>query len=214
MLPEKDERAFITGKSKSGKSTLVRQLIGALPDNTFILVIDSKHEWTFKRGETVGAHKVHKILVSNIHLFRSPGIYVYQSKYPHFYDPNVTRLLLGAYNRKNWTVVIHEGYHFCHGSNPLPALGQIITMGRAKNVRLFYESQRPSNIPLIAITEANVWILFKVQKPEDRQRVADNAGYPEMVQMMDMRTAAGKHNFWIAKDDWDNAIFIRNTRQE
>jgi len=209
MLPARDERMFVTGKSKSGKSTLVRELIGALPEGTYILVIDSKHEWEFRRGKHIGPHPVHKVRVANIHLLRTPGIYVYQSKYPHFYDPNVTRLLLGVYNKKNWTVVIHEGYHFCHGSNPLPALGQIITMGRAKNCRLLYESQRPSNIPLIAITEANVWIMFRLQKPEDRRRVADNAGYPEMIQPV-----KAAHDFWIAKDDWENAVYIQNTRKE
>jgi energy-coupling factor transporter ATP-binding protein EcfA2 len=207
MLPAIDERAFITGKSKSGKSTLVRQLIGALPDDTYILVIDSKHEWKIKLREKLGNHPVHRILVPNIHLIRRPGIYVYQSKYPHFYDPKVTRLLLGAYNRKNFTVVIHEGYHFCHGNNPLPALGQIATMGRAKNCRLFYEAQRPSNIPLIFITEANVWIEMRLQKPEDRQKVADNAGFPEMI-----KPVRAAHDFWVAKDDWDNAVYIENTK--
>jgi hypothetical protein len=209
MLPAKDEQAFITGKKKSGKSTLVRQLITKLGDNEIIIVIDSKHEWTIKPFMRLGNKRVRNLRLPNIRMVTSPGIYVYKSKYPHFYDTNVSKILISAYNRKNCTVVIHEIYHFCHGANPLPALGQAIVQGRAKNLRLFMESQRPMNIPGIAISEANIWICFKLQKPGDRLRVADDSGFPEMA-----TPVRASHDFWVARDTWDNAVYIENTKED
>jgi hypothetical protein len=209
MLPEKDEQAFITGKKKSGKSTLVRKMILELPDNEIIVVLDTKREWKVKPFMTLGNKRVHHLRFTNIRLVRSPGIYIYQSKYPHFYDAGITRILLSAYNRKNVTIVIHEVYHLCHGSNPVPALGQAIAQGRAHNLRLFLESQRPSNCPVMSYTDADIFIEFLLQNPDDRKRMADNSGFPELAIPVE-----AKHDFWVAKNGWDNAKYIQNTRDD
>lgn len=204
ILPPADGQIFLAGKKGSGKSTLDLMLIDAIPDTEIILVIDSKDEWDLKRGLTLGNKPVHRILIPDLRLIRRPGIYVYKSKYPHFYDPAVTKLLLQAFKRKHMTVVIHEMYHFCHGNNPLPALGQLVTMGRAKFIRLHMESQRPSNIPVICYTEADVFVAFHLAKDADRARMADVSESPEMV------TRAQGHNFWVNRVDWDNAVYVQN----
>lgn len=209
MLPDIDEQAFITGKKKSGKSTLVRQMITKLPDNDIIIILDTKHEWKLRPFMRLGNKRVHRLRITNIRLLRSPGIYVYQSKYPHFYDPGVTKILLSAYKRKDVTIVIHEIYHLCHGSNPLPALGQAIAQGRARNLRLLLESQRPANCPVMSYTDADIFIEFLLQNPDDRKRMADNSGFPELLIPI-----WGMHDFWIAKHGWKNAVYIENTRED
>lgn len=204
ILPPVDGQIFLSGKKGSGKSTLDLMLIDAIPDTEIILVIDSKDEWALKPFLKLGNKKVHHLRIANLHLVREPGIYVYKSHYPHFYDPGVTRLLLQAFKRKHLTVVIHEMYHFCHGNNPLPALGQLITMGRAKFIRLHMESQRPSNIPVICYTESDVFVAFHLAKDADRKRMADVSEAPEMVQVAD------GHNFWVMRTDWNAPVYITN----
>lgn len=179
-------------------------LIDTIPDSEIILVIDSKDEWQLKRGLMMGNKPIHRVLVPDLRLIRRPGIYVYKSKYPHFYDPNVTKLLLQAFKRKHMTVVIHEMYHFCHGNNPLPALGQLITMGRNKFIRLHMESQRPANIPVICYTEADVFVTAHLAKDADRKRMADVAEAPQMERV------AQDHNFWVMRTEWQNPVYINN----
>ena len=210
MLPSKDGQLFATGRKGSGKSTLVRQLMTKLGDNEIIVVIDSKHEWDLPRLRIhpmmLGNKVVRPLHFTNVKLVRNPGIYIYQSKYPHYYDPGVSRILVSAYNRKNVTIVVHEVYHFCHGANALPALAQAIVQGRAKHLRLFLESQRPANIPIICETEAEVYIEFMLQKKSDRQRMADVSGFMELEQEVE-----DMHDFWVGKLGWKNAVYIKNT---
>jgi energy-coupling factor transporter ATP-binding protein EcfA2 len=208
ILPPSDGQIFIAGKKGSGKSTLNLMLIDSIPDSEIILIIDSKDEWNLKPFLKMGNKPVHHLRIPNLMLVRKPGIYVYKSHYPHFYDVGVTRLLLQAFKHKHLTVVIHEMYHFCHGNNPLPALGQMITMGRNKFIRLHMESQRPSNIPVICYTEADVFVEFHLAKEADRKRMADVSEAPKLI------TVAEEHNFWVMRTEWNEPVYIRNNNTD
>lgn len=206
MLPKQDGQIVVVGKKGSGKSSLVRQLLMKLDNKAIIVVLDTKHEWKLPRlGEFyLGNKRVRRLLYPDVRLVRSPGIYVYASKYPHYYDPNVSKILLTAYKRKHVTIVVHELYHLCHGHMALPALGQAIAQGRSEDLRLFLESQRPSNIDLRCMTEADIFVMFHLSRKEDRLRIADLAEGPEME-----KPAQG-HNFWVKHIDWDTAKYITN----
>lgn len=210
MLPKVDGQIFVVGKKGSGKSTLVRQLITKLPDTTQIIVLDTKHEWELPRlgHMKLGNKNVYRLRFTNLKLVTKPGIYVYQSKYPHFYDPGNSRILLSAYNKKNVTIVIHELFHLCHGPNALPALAQAITQGRAKKLRLFLESQRPANVPIIVETEADVYVCMRLSKQSDRERMADVAEAPEMKDIVH------GHDFWVITSMMEKAILISNDQDE
>lgn len=201
IVPAPDERLFISGKSGSGKSTLSRKIIASLPRDEVVIIFDTKDEWVIPRYNTLFQRKQIRRLPLHVPLIMLPGgIYVYKPSYPESQDGNISRILIACLRRKNCTIVIHELTDLARGTTAIPALGKTIRQGRAKHVRMIIETQRPSAVPLIAITEANKIVTFRLRSLDDRKRLAQWVA-PEMLQLPPQ-----KHDFWYCDDELNDGV--------
>lgn len=208
MLPAPDERLFMCGMSGSGKSTLMRRLMGVLPPDELTIILDSKPEYEPRRWWQRWKQSGPLVLPPRVPLkVLDPGVYVLQTEYPDWGDPRVTPVMLAMLKRKNCTLIIDEFADYCRHAWTVPAIAKAIREGRKKNVRMMIGTQRPADIALVAITEANKVACFRLRRPEDRKRMADYAD-PQMLQPVK------KYWFWwqdSSNDERESAILINGT---
>ena len=185
------EQLFLCGMKGTGKSTLTRRIIDALPDTEVVVVIDSKHDWQFRRRfgglgylfrlfRPKARGEFLQLPYTDLRLVPA-GRYVYRPSYPETRDAGVIRIftttLQAAKKRKRGvTLVIDEAGDFATGSSPMRALGKLIRESRSMWVRLIIGSQRPSGIPSLMMSEANKFVALHLQKKEDLERVAEYGG--------------------------------------
>jgi hypothetical protein len=160
-----NERLFIAGKTGSGKTYLMRWLIRSL---TRLVVLDGKgslFNWGLDDWENTGARA--RLLSGDPGRLRVPP--------PHradatSYFQNIMGLL---YEVGNLTIYIDELYAVVDpGSKPTPEFNALYTRGREFGIGVWSGTQRPVFVPLVAISEAEAFICFRLNLIEDRQRMA------------------------------------------
>lgn len=204
ILPDDDEQMFVCGQSGSGKTTLIKRLLTHLK-NELIIIIDSKPDWQDLIPMFAKQDKPHKLDMRFLWMLnneKAHGIYVYQcpTDIPAYMDKNVDHLIFWSIARfdriKRWkrkkigmTVVVDELGDFARGSYTTPAMSKLIRQGRAKKVRRFLGSQRPSGIPQIAIDQSQKFCVFMLMNKNDRKRLAEWI-HPQLMNM------ANGRDFW------------------
>lgn len=215
LAPDVDERLFIGGKSGTGKTFLTKRVAEILARREPVIVIDTKPDpkwnhpkrWQFwRKGEVCQP-------LTTFRLKRlKPGLYIYRPKvYPEWSDPGVERILLNALKVKPSpkegeravTIVIDELTDLARGPMAIPPLAKVIRQGRAKHVRMIIGTQRPAGVPLIAITEANKIVAFRLRSSDDRKRLAQ-----WVAEEMAKTPGPGKRDFWVKTDDEERAVLI------
>lgn len=216
LAPDVDERLFIGGQSGTGKTFLTAKLAELLGRREPVIVIDSKPdpEWDHKKWWQVWKRKKERWqALPHFNLKKlKPGVYIYRPKnYPEWADPGVRKILLNALKVKPSpkkgerviTLIIDELTDLSRGPMAIPELAKAIRQGRAKHVRMIIGTQRPAGVPLIAITEANRVIAFRLRNTDDRKRlqqwVAD-----EMIK----KPGPGRHDFWVKNDANDERAVL------
>lgn len=203
ILPNPDEQIFICGQKGSGKTTLIRKLIDLLKSHELIIIIDSKPDWEDLKPMLFSGKgdAIKKLDVKYLFMLNSvdaKGVYVYQTPYdrPAYADDNVEKIIYWAIKRydklkkkKGMTLIIDELGDFSKGSYTTPAISKLIRQGRSKKVRTILGSQRPANIPQIAIDQSQRYCVFMLMNKGDRKRLADWV-HPELINM------ATGHDFW------------------
>jgi len=206
IVPDVQDRMFVTGMTESGKTTLILRIIYALEEegDNLIVIIDSDHMWEYQK-RTKLKYKPHiPIEVKNAGQLvnETSGTFIYRAKYPALYDKQVKLILEWAMTRTNVTIVIDEISDFAKNNLILEILGRVIKQGRKLNVRLIMGTQRPATIPVICITESKVFAVFQLSRKEDRERMASDVN-PDFAVMMT------GHDFMIFKRKWKEPIVIR-----
>lgn len=103
------------------------------------------------------------------------------------------------YEAGNVTVYIDELYAIVDpGSKPTPEFNALYTRGREFGIGVWASTQRPVFVPLVAISESEVFFMFRLTLDEDRKRMAAFMT-PRVV-----ATIKDLHGFHYMRADWES----------
>lgn len=191
---QSNHRVFFTGKTRSGKTTAARIISSKL---NRLIVFDPKNqidndEWNLEDatdatwqalddGEEIRMRVVPP--VENVDLF-----WIEQ--------------LTKVFEAQNCTLYIDELYMIVPPGTKSPAiLSALWTQGGGLNIGVWSCSQRPTLIPLFAISESEHWFMFRLTNLDDRQRMASFMTDAVIAPIKD------KHGFWYMSVDDDAPIY-------
>lgn len=159
-IPKPGNRLCIIGTTGSGKT------VAAL----FHLAMQDwdKRPWfvlDFKGDEHIARIDGAQVIDINDDLPTEPGIYIVR---PFIDDvENVDNFLMRIYERENVGVWIDEGYEVAKSR----ALRRLLTQGRSKRISVIFLVQRPRNIDLTVLSEAQYYQLFEINYPDDQKHI-------------------------------------------
>lgn len=192
------------GPTGSGKTELARALLKTIRN---VVVIDPKHQFEWKEQSPRYSRNAHTLKELLAHLRDIEGK---DSGEPVIYRPPTVDLLPSnisrvdavfeiALARRNTTVFVDE-FSYLSGTatnfqERLPHWFRAVTTGRQKNVGVWSAFQRPSNVPLLAMSESDYRTAFFLRLKKDQTRAEELCG------AIDWETlAAEPHSFVWATD--------------
>lgn len=202
----RSDRACFFGRTGSGKTTLARALLrnSAFP----YVVLDPKHRY---RDEHDG--------------FEIPIVDRFDKRRPQ----QIIRVDPGANELVEWDEAIYDvwraGDHILYVDEAtlvlpgprtiLPELGRAIRTGRERNVGVWIGSQRPKELPSVVFTEAEHFLLFRLQFEPDIVKVCEFTSPAVWPKYMEIKRAgrSRKHDFLYYNVDDDRLVSVRATRQ-
>jgi len=203
ILPGPKERLAVIGTSGSGKTTLIQRLLDIDPD-PITIIVDSKPDeaWEPRQWWDTRKSKHNRpVLLPHLRIrMLRPGVYVYRPDEPPYADPRNQVLFSRILRRGKLTLVFDELNDFANGSYVLPSVNKLFRQGRSKQVRIIAGFQRPSGLPIGALSEITAAVVFSLRRIEDRQRLAKDL-HPGLISKPPGNTAGHDFFFWTAQDD-------------
>lgn len=201
--PELNSRAVYIGATGSGKTTLARYGLCRVPAYKFVVVYDVKGQ--MKPGEW----KDFKFVRSFEELrkaadrrkngeFEHPKL-VFQ---PNIYElpddkdlEHADKFFKWVYFRQNTVLYVDEIYGVTTNRVIPFHFKAILTRGRERGITCLMATQRPAEIPQFILSESESYYIFKLQMPQDKERIRKIKGIPEAaIEDLD------KFEFLIATD--------------
>lgn len=173
------EQLFICGQKGTGKSTLERKVVGSLPADEVVMLIDSKRDWPDVRQPwSRGGPSVWRFAPTTDMRLLPAGRWVYRPSYPDWTDAGVLRIYRTALafkklRKRPCTVVLDELGDLSTGGSTPRLLGKLLRESRSMWVRLIVGCQRPADVTLLAIQEATKVAAFHLANKDNRKRLAD-----------------------------------------
>lgn len=168
----RNDRAILIGATGCGKTTLARYLIED-PNKSNSVVYDAKI------SDAIGKWGNTQKIYTNFEEIRyaEEKRLIYRPSYLEERDAKAQDAFFEwVYFRYNTRLYIDEAYAILGGTNPSFHLLACITRGRERGISTVIATQRPKRIPLITMSEAEHYYIFRVQMNEDRQRVYELTG--------------------------------------
>lgn len=106
---------------------------------------------------------------------QSPGIYMADIDWDLVSPDEVNELLRRVKSRGSCGLFIDEGTELGYSS----AFKSCLTQGRSLQIPMIICTQRPTDITVYAFTEANYYMIFDLNRPEDKKKVAGYCGRKE-----------------------------------
>ncbi|MFD8622274.1 hypothetical protein, partial [Streptomyces sp. NPDC059612] len=75
--------------------------------------------------------------------------------------------------------------------------------GRSKEAVVWACTQRPTDIPVIAMANSSHYFIFTMQNPDDRKKIVKATGMPQFMEQ------PGGHNFWYWKVGMQNPVLAK-----
>lgn len=175
------------GATGSGKTTLAREMLKRIPAYRFVIVYDVKGQ--MKPGDWAGFKfvKTFDELKKAAELqekkeFIFPKIVFQPSIYELPDDGNLEpadKFFKFVYFRENTLVYVDEVYGVTTNRTIPFHFKAILTRGRERGITCFMATQRPAEIPQFILSESEYYFIFKLQMPQDKERLRKIKGIPE-----------------------------------
>lgn len=190
-----NERVITTGKTGSGKTFLMSYMTKTL---NRLVVLDGKgtlNQWSLEPWSREGERRL-----KAGEPVRLRAMVPYKAEPGPYWD----KILEACFDAGNVTIYIDELYAIVppnqQASNILWAC---YTRGREFGVGVWACTQRPTWIPLVALSESEHYFMFRLSLDEDRRRMAAFMGSDVLKPITD------EHGFYYCRAEWDNAIYYK-----
>jgi hypothetical protein len=199
MSITKADRVIVVGKTGSGKTYLSRKLLAPVSN---LVIIDSKGtlgEWAIKDDPIIRLQKRLGFRDEDGRIRYIPPAGTRAATRLWYHD-----LLQVAYNEGDCIVYIDELFAVAPpNTDPPPALTTLYTRGRERRAGVWSCTQRPTWIPLFALSESDHFFCFRLHLVEDRKRMSAFMG-PAVLEV-----PPDKYGFWYyAPADMDEAVYV------
>jgi hypothetical protein len=186
----REEHGFICGATGGGKSVLAQFLVND-PDKPHSVVYDPKH------SRTLGEWRNQTIVYSSFNDPRDARfglpIQLVECDAPRIlYRPSLEEaedrgqqeaFFRWVYWREHCRVYVDECSALLGDSAPNQYLKGCLTRGRELGISTLCATQRPVSIPLITMSEASRFYIFRLNLEEDRRRIAKITGISDEEQL-------------------------------
>lgn len=202
------EHVFICGQTGTGKSQVAEIYLAGY---TNVVKLDTKGEYYERkkfgkvlwRGLKEGVDFTVIFHLKDIDDVKTSRIiYV-----PHEDELNETyydALMKWVYQRENTILWIDELMEVCPSPTKYPPhLKALYTRGRSKEAVVWACTQRPSDIPALAMGSSSHYFIFTMQLPQDRKKIVDATGMPDFMEQ------PKGYNFWYWKIGMDDPVLAR-----
>lgn len=203
-----NESVFIAGRTGSGKTFLAKTYLSSYPA---VIALDTKEDLEWREVPKDDLNIITRLadLPYAAGQPRCKVIYrpALDEMKPEYWD----EFFRYCYERKNCIVWIDEVMSICPSPYKIPEYYKgILTRGRSRNTACWSLSQRPSGIPIVIMSESKHFFIFDLNMAEDRERVAQVTGSPEIRIKPDQFAREqlkirGEHYFWYYYITWDSA---------
>lgn len=172
------QRITVTGKTGSGKSTLMAHLIEDRPTEKCI-ILDCKGEPVFE--QLTGSDVIHGLRLSDS---KETDVFIVRPVSRELSDPDTLDNFLAEIYRKcrNVTVVIDEAYMIhSSGGRAGPGLIGLVTRGRSKKLGAWIGTQRPAWASRFCFSESEHFFVMMLSHPADRKLMSEYTGCPDVA---------------------------------
>lgn len=177
-----NDRAVLIGMTGSGKTTAARRLLEDVA-KPYSVVYDPKISESIDKW-TVEAGGVHEVYTDFEKLQRAQeDRLIFRPNYREALDARAQDAFFQwVYEQCHQRVYVDEAYSLLGGVNPSFHLQAILARGREKGISTVVATQRPKRIPIVTLSEAEHYYIFKVTQMGDRQWIAEQTGIDPLEQ--------------------------------
>lgn len=171
IVLRKNDRAVVMGATGSGKTYLVRYLLND-PEKPYSVVYDAKI------SDSISEWDEQTFISDFTELTQSEARrIVYRPDYREAVDSVAQDSFFEwVYLRQHTRLFVDEAYAITGGTNPSFHFQACLTRGRERGISTIIATQRPHRIPLVTLSEAEHYYIFRLQLLKDRQRVEEITG--------------------------------------
>lgn len=197
---EDGRHVLVAGRTGSGKSVLAEIYCSGINN---VICLDTKGETEWKTIPDVEVFDRLENLVN----FKE-GKAIYRPRWEELNTEHYDKFFEWIYLRKNTAVWVDEVMSIYENANTiLPFHKAIMTRGRTKQISCWNVTQRPRTIPLALISEASHLFIFDLNMEQDRKRINEVVGQPEIMQIPSK--LGGEFSFWYYNFKLDKPILSK-----
>lgn len=206
------EHVFVAGKTGTGKTWLARKYLTGYKN---VVCLDTKGttiwpelpgtKWNDSTKQLIDGGKEISLIrrLDQIESVDTPKL-IYRPDPQEMTEEYYDAFFKWVYYRRHTVVWIDELLSIGTPYKMPFHYKACLTRGRELNVGVWSLTQRPSGIPTLAMSEATHFIVFDLNMPQDRHKIAEITGMTEFLEKPS--TEYGKYSFWYHNVEHDSAI--------
>jgi len=173
---------FIAGTTGSGKTFLAKTYLAGSDKPVFVLDTKRTFEWEqIPDKQLIICNRLEQIPNATANY----KYIIYRPEFDEQTQEFFNSFFKYCFQLRNCTVYVDEAMQVCPNPYKMPEYYKaILTQGRELNVNVWSASQRPSNIPVLIMSESAHWFIFRLNAPADRKKLIDYTGYDEFDEIL------------------------------